>query len=169
MVYSYEVPPFCLLLPLWWALVRIRISMYKVIWAAWGWSRSTFSRGEKRLDGLHSSIFISISSVIQLVYLQFHSVDGNLDDGECEVARSANTISITLDDWTLGRTSWIWMELDSCSCNVPRFKRASVDVNSKYFTCVWTYIERNMKRWSASNHCRCLLIHTLLVHMNANL
>ena len=57
------------------------------------------------LDGLHSSIFISISAVIQLVYLQFHSVDGNLDDGEGEVARSANTISITLDDWTLGRTS----------------------------------------------------------------
>ena len=46
------------------------------------------------LDGLHSSIFISISLVIQLVYLQFHSVDGNLDDGECEVARSANTIVI---------------------------------------------------------------------------
>ena len=38
------------------------------------------------LDGLHSSIFISISAVIQLVYLQFHSVDGNLDDREGEVA-----------------------------------------------------------------------------------
>ena len=55
---------------------------------------------------LYSSLCVfAFVFVLVFVHLQIQSGDGNLDDGEGEVARSANTISITLDDLTLGRTS----------------------------------------------------------------
>ena len=57
-----------------------------------------------RLHDLHTQLHFYLR-VFVFVHLQIKSGNGNLDDGEAEVARSASTISITLDDWTLGRTS----------------------------------------------------------------